>query len=68
VASANVNDLRERMASASNNMIWTQLQLQRWMGTGWEQFGKISRLQAPSNRPDGPDKPGIDELAFTKPA
>ena len=27
--------------SASNNMIWTQLQLQRWTGTGWEQFGEI---------------------------
>jgi branched-chain amino acid transport system substrate-binding protein len=27
--------------SASNNMIWTQLQLQRWTGTGWEHFGEI---------------------------
>jgi branched-chain amino acid transport system substrate-binding protein len=27
--------------SASNNMIWTQLQLQRWTGTGWEQFGEV---------------------------
>jgi len=27
--------------SASNNMIWTQLQLQRWTGSGWEQFGEI---------------------------
>ena len=27
--------------SASNNMIWTQLQLQRWTGTRWEQFGEI---------------------------
>jgi branched-chain amino acid transport system substrate-binding protein len=27
--------------SESNNMIWTQLQLQRWTGTGWEQFGEI---------------------------
>jgi ABC-type branched-subunit amino acid transport system substrate-binding protein len=27
--------------SQSNNMIWTQLQLQRWTGTGWEQFGEI---------------------------
>jgi branched-chain amino acid transport system substrate-binding protein len=27
--------------SESNNMIWTQLQLQRWTGTGWEQFGDI---------------------------
>lgn len=26
--------------SESNNMIWTQLQLQRWTGTGWEQFGE----------------------------
>jgi ABC-type branched-subunit amino acid transport system substrate-binding protein len=27
--------------SQSNNMIWTQLQLQRWTGTSWEQFGEI---------------------------
>jgi branched-chain amino acid transport system substrate-binding protein len=27
--------------SESNNMIWTQLQLQRWTGAGWEQFGDI---------------------------
>jgi branched-chain amino acid transport system substrate-binding protein len=27
--------------SESNNMIWTQLQLQRWTGTGWEQFGEV---------------------------
>jgi branched-chain amino acid transport system substrate-binding protein len=27
--------------SASNNMIWTQLQLQRWTGTRWEPFGEI---------------------------
>ena len=27
--------------SESNNMIWTQLQLQRWTGTRWEQFGEI---------------------------
>ncbi|MBR1220636.1 ABC transporter substrate-binding protein [Bradyrhizobium sp. U87765 SZCCT0131] len=27
--------------SPTNNMIWTQLQLQRWTGTGWEQFGEI---------------------------
>ncbi|OKO88207.1 branched-chain amino acid ABC transporter substrate-binding protein [Bradyrhizobium sp. NAS80.1] len=27
--------------STSNNMIWTQLQLQRWTGTGWEQFGEV---------------------------
>ena len=27
--------------SESNNMIWTQLQLQRWTGTSWEQFGEI---------------------------
>ena len=27
--------------SQSNNMIWTQLQLQRWTGTRWEQFGDI---------------------------
>jgi len=22
-------------------MIWTQLQLQRWSGTHWEQFGEV---------------------------
>jgi ABC-type branched-subunit amino acid transport system substrate-binding protein len=27
--------------SASNNMVWTQMQLQRWNGTSWEQFGEI---------------------------
>ena len=27
--------------SESNDMIWTQLQLQRWTGTGWEQFGEV---------------------------
>jgi branched-chain amino acid transport system substrate-binding protein len=27
--------------SEGNNMIWTQLQLQRWTGTRWEQFGEI---------------------------
>ena len=27
--------------SASNNMVWTQLQLQRWNGTSWEQFGEV---------------------------
>lgn len=27
--------------SENNNMIWTQLQLQRWTGTRWEQFGEI---------------------------
>ncbi len=27
--------------SQDNNMIWRQLQLQRWTGTGWEQFGEI---------------------------
>jgi branched-chain amino acid transport system substrate-binding protein len=27
--------------TAGNNMIWTQLQLQRWTGTRWEQFGEI---------------------------
>src|SRR5215470_12497694 len=27
--------------SPSNNMIWTQLQLQRWTGTRWEQFGEV---------------------------
>jgi len=27
--------------SATSNMIWTQLQLQRWSGTNWEQFGEV---------------------------
>lgn len=27
--------------SATSNMVWTQLQLQRWNGTSWEQFGEI---------------------------
>jgi ABC-type branched-subunit amino acid transport system substrate-binding protein len=27
--------------SESNNMIWTQLQLQRWTGSRWEPFGDI---------------------------
>jgi hypothetical protein len=27
--------------NASNNMIWTQLQLRRWAGTRWERFGEI---------------------------
>jgi ABC-type branched-subunit amino acid transport system substrate-binding protein len=27
--------------SATNNMIWTQLQLQRWSGSHWEQFGEV---------------------------
>jgi len=27
--------------SASNNMIWTQLQLQRWTGSRWEPFSEI---------------------------
>jgi branched-chain amino acid transport system substrate-binding protein len=27
--------------SATNNMIWTQLQLQRWNGTSWDQFGDV---------------------------
>jgi ABC-type branched-subunit amino acid transport system substrate-binding protein len=27
--------------SESNNMLWTQLQLQRWTGTRWEPFGEI---------------------------
>jgi len=22
-------------------MVWTQLQLQRWSGTNWEQFGEV---------------------------
>jgi branched-chain amino acid transport system substrate-binding protein len=27
--------------SATNNMVWTQMRLQRWTGTSWEQFGEI---------------------------
>jgi branched-chain amino acid transport system substrate-binding protein len=27
--------------SASSNMVWTQMRLQRWTGTSWEQFGEI---------------------------
>jgi ABC-type branched-subunit amino acid transport system substrate-binding protein len=27
--------------SPTNNMVWTQLQLQRWSGTSWEPFGQI---------------------------
>jgi branched-chain amino acid transport system substrate-binding protein len=25
----------------SSNMIWSQMQLQRWSGSGWEPFGGI---------------------------
>jgi ABC-type branched-subunit amino acid transport system substrate-binding protein len=34
--------------SPANNMIWTQLQLQRWSGTDWEQLGEV--LDATSER------------------
>ena len=27
--------------SATSNMVWTQMQLQRWNGTSWDQFGEI---------------------------
>jgi branched-chain amino acid transport system substrate-binding protein len=27
--------------NAANNMVWTQLQLQRWTGTNWESFGGV---------------------------
>lgn len=27
--------------SPASNMVWTQLQLQRWSGTSWEQFGEV---------------------------
>ena len=27
--------------SATNNKIWTQLQLQRWTGSAWERFGEV---------------------------
>jgi hypothetical protein len=27
--------------SPTNNMVWTQLQLQRWSGTSWEPFGEV---------------------------
>jgi branched-chain amino acid transport system substrate-binding protein len=32
--------------SATNNMIWTQLQLQRWNGTNWEQFGEVLDIKS----------------------
>ena len=28
-------------SNATNNMVWTQMRLQRWNGTVWEQFGEI---------------------------
>jgi branched-chain amino acid transport system substrate-binding protein len=27
--------------NTTNNMVWTQLQLQRWNGTNWESFGGV---------------------------
>ena len=27
--------------SATRNMVWTQMQLQRWNGTNWDQFGEV---------------------------
>jgi branched-chain amino acid transport system substrate-binding protein len=27
--------------SATNNMVWTQLQLQRWTGTTWEKVSEV---------------------------
>lgn len=27
--------------SASNNQVWTQMQLQRWNGKSWDQFGEV---------------------------
>jgi ABC-type branched-subunit amino acid transport system substrate-binding protein len=27
--------------SATSNMVWTQMQLQRWNGTSWDQFGEV---------------------------
>jgi branched-chain amino acid transport system substrate-binding protein len=27
--------------SATTNMLWTQMQLQRWNGTSWDQFGEV---------------------------
>jgi len=32
--------------SATNNMIWTQLQLQRWSGTNWERFGEVLDIKS----------------------
>jgi branched-chain amino acid transport system substrate-binding protein len=32
--------------SATNNMIWTQLQLQRWSGSNWEQFGEVLDIKS----------------------
>jgi hypothetical protein len=27
--------------SAGNNQVWTQMQLQRWNGKSWDQFGEV---------------------------
>jgi len=27
--------------SPTNNMVWTQMRLQRWNGTSWELFGDV---------------------------
>jgi branched-chain amino acid transport system substrate-binding protein len=27
--------------SATSNMVWTQMQLQRWNGASWDQFGEV---------------------------
>jgi hypothetical protein len=27
--------------SATSNMVWTQMQLQRWNGTSWVQIGEV---------------------------
>ena len=32
--------------SDENNMIWTQLQLQRWSGSHWEQFGEVLDIKS----------------------
>jgi branched-chain amino acid transport system substrate-binding protein len=32
--------------SPTSNMIWTQLQLQRWSGTNWEQFGEVLDIKS----------------------
>jgi hypothetical protein len=27
--------------SATSNMVWTQMRLQRWNGASWDQFGEV---------------------------
>jgi branched-chain amino acid transport system substrate-binding protein len=32
--------------SAASNMAWTQMQLQRWNGASWDQFGEVLDAQS----------------------